>query len=115
MDELPIVGEAKNISDIIKNPSAKTVVAAVVGILPGGKKMSKVPKSKKTEKVGDFSKKTKVVPGRGPEQSRAEIVTVRNKDGKTIRTHKDLYDRSGKFQHRKPLRGGPEGRKQDDD
>ncbi len=80
-----------------------------------GKKLSKVSKETKTETVGGkFTKKTKVVPGKGPGQSRAEIVTVKNQKGETIRTHKDSFDRAGKFQHRKPLRGGPEGRPQDD-
>ena len=74
-------------------------------------KPSKVEKSTKTEQVGDFTKKTKVEPSKkSPGQSRAEYVTYKNKDGKTVRTHKDSYDRGNKFQGRKPLRGGPEGR-----
>jgi RHS repeat-associated protein len=77
-------------------------------------KPSKVEKSKTTEKVGDkFTKKTEVRPSKErPGQSRAEYVSVKNKDGKTIRTYKDSYDRANKFQGRKPLRGGPEGRSQ---
>lgn len=74
-------------------------------------KLSKVQKSKKTENIGDkFTKTTEVRPGKGPGQSRAEYVRYKNKDGKVIRTYKDTYDRAGRFQHRKSLRGGPEGR-----
>lgn len=74
---------------------------------------SKVPKSKTTKSIdGKFTKTTEVRPGKGPGQSRAEYVRYKNKNGKTIRTHKDSYDRSGNFQHRKHLRGGPEGRAQ---
>jgi RHS repeat-associated protein len=74
-------------------------------------KPSKVEKSIKTEKVGSFTKKTEVRPSKvSPGQSRAEYVRYKNKDGKTIRTYKDSYDRANKFQGRKPLKGGPEGR-----
>lgn len=77
-------------------------------------KPSKVEKSTKVEQVGDFTKKTKVEPSKkSPGQSRAEYVTYKNKDGKTVRTYKDSYDRGNKFQGRKPLRGGPEGRSAD--
>jgi hypothetical protein len=31
----------------------------------------------------------------------------------TAETYKDSYDRANTFKHRKPLRGGPEGRPQD--
>ncbi|GAB6010446.1 hypothetical protein, partial [Dysgonomonas reticulitermitis] len=72
-----------------------------------------VSKSKTTTTIGDkFSKTTKTVPGKGGGQSRAEYVVIKNQDGKTIRTYKDSYDRANTFQHRKPLRGGPEGRPQ---
>jgi RHS repeat-associated protein len=76
-------------------------------------KLSKVEKSKTTESIGGkYTKTTEVRPGKGPGQSRAEITRVKNSEGKTIRTYKDSYDRANKFQHRKPLRGGPEGRPQ---
>jgi len=72
---------------------------------------SKVEKSKKVEKIGDkFTKTTEVRPGKGPGQSRAEYVRYKNRQGKVIKTYKDSYDRGNKFQGRKPLRGGPEGR-----
>jgi hypothetical protein len=77
-------------------------------------KLSKVEKSTSSRSIGGkFTEKTKIVPGRGPGQSRAEVKTVKNPDGKTIRTQKDSFDRAGKFQGRKPLRGGPEGRPDD--
>ena len=77
-------------------------------------KLSKVQKTTSTKTVGSkFRKKTKIEPGKGPGQSRAEYVTIKTKDGRTIRTYKDSYDRANKFRHRKPLRGGPEGRPQD--
>jgi RHS repeat-associated protein len=73
----------------------------------------KVEKSTKVEKIGDkFTKKIEVKPGKGPGQSRAEYVRVKNADNKTIKTYKDSYDRANKFQGRKPLSGGPEGRPQ---
>jgi hypothetical protein len=72
---------------------------------------SKVEKSTKVEQVGNFTKKTKIEPSKiSPGQSRSEYVTYKNRDGKVIRTYKDSYDRGNKFQGRKPLRGGPEGR-----
>jgi uncharacterized protein RhaS with RHS repeats len=72
-----------------------------------------VSKSKTTTSIGDkFSKTIEIRPGKGGGQSRAEYVRYKNSDGKTIRTYKDSYDRANKFQHRKPLRGGPEGRPQ---
>ena len=90
----------------LKNQSAK---------INNNKSESKVEKSKTTESVGGkFTKTTEVRPGKGSGQSRAEYVRYKNKDGKVIRTHKDSYDRANKFQHRKPLRGGPEGRPQND-
>jgi hypothetical protein len=49
-------------------------------------------------------------PGKGPGQSRAHYTRYKNNEGKTIRTYKDSYDRAGKFQGRKLLTGGPEGR-----
>lgn len=75
-------------------------------------KPSKVNKSTTVEKVGDYTKKTEIRPSKkSPGQSRAEYVTYKNKDGKTVRTYKDSYDRGNKFRGRKPLTGGPEGRK----
>ena len=59
---------------------------------------------------GKSTKTTEVRPGKEPGQSRAEYVRYKNAEGKTIRTYKDTYDRAGKFQHRKPLRGGPEAK-----
>jgi hypothetical protein len=79
------------------------------------KKLSKVEKLKTVESVGEkFIKKTEIRPGNGPGQSRAEIVSIKNKEGKTVKTYKDSYDRANTFQHRKPLRGGPEGRPQNE-
>ncbi len=93
--------------------AAQTAVAKVA--TEAGKKLSKVPKSTTSRKIGTkFTEKTKVLPGKGPGQSRAEIKSVKNADGKVVRTQKDSFDRAGKFQHRKPLRGGPEGRRQDE-
>lgn len=72
---------------------------------------SKVEKKTNKETIGTFTKKTEVRPSKeSPGQSRAEYVRYKNKDGKTIRTYKDSYDRANKFQGRKPLSGGPEGR-----
>ncbi len=71
---------------------------------------SKVARSVRIDRIGRFTRKTEVRPGKGPGQSRAEYVRVKNEKGKTIRTYKDSYDRAGKFQGRKPLTGGPEGR-----
>jgi RHS repeat-associated protein len=76
-------------------------------------KLSKVERTKTVESVGEkFTKKTEVRPGKGPGQSRAEYVTYKNGEGKTVKSYKDSYDRGNKFQGRKPLRGGPEGRPQ---
>lgn len=75
----------------------------------------KVQKSKITQDIGGgkFTKTTEVRPSKkSPGQFRAEYVRIKNKDGKVIRTYKDSYDRGNKFQGRKPLRGGPEGRSQ---
>ncbi len=75
---------------------------------------NKVEKSKTTTTVGKegkYTKTTEVRPSKqAPGQSRAEYSRVKNKDGKVIKTYKDSYDRANKFQHRKPLTGGPEGR-----
>jgi RHS repeat-associated protein len=73
---------------------------------------SKVSKSVKTESIGGgkYTKRTEVKPSKiQPGQSRAEFVRYKNKDGKTIRSYKDAYDRANKFQHRKPTTGNPEG------
>lgn len=75
-------------------------------------KQSKVEKSTTTETVGGgkYTKKTEVRPSNKQSgQSRAEYVRYKNKDGKTIRSYKDSYDKSNKFQHRKPTTGNPEG------
>lgn len=79
-------------------------------------RQSKVEKSKTTESIGNgrYTKTTEVRPGKGPGQSRAEYIRYKNKDGKVIRTQKFTYDRANKFQHKKPLRGGPEGRLQNE-
>jgi hypothetical protein len=55
-------------------------------------------------------KPSKISPG----QSRAVYVRIRNSKGKVIRTYKDSYDRANRWQGRKPLRGGPEGRSQNE-
>ncbi len=77
-------------------------------------KLSKVERTSTVEEIGGgkFTKTTDVRPGKGPGQSRAEYVRYKNQQGETIRTYKDPYDRANNFQHRKPLRGGPEGRPQ---
>jgi RHS repeat-associated protein len=64
---------------------------------------SKVEKSKTTEKVGEkFTKTTEVRPSKkSPGQSRAEYIRYKNKEGRTIKSVKDSYDRGNKFQHRK--------------
>lgn len=118
---VPGVGDAQSIYDAVKEPSPGNVSVAVIGLVPevGGiaksalkdvLKLSKVEKSVKIEKIGEFVKKTEVRPGKGPGQTRAEYVSIKNSGGKTVRTYKDTYDRANKFQHRKPLTGGPEGR-----
>ena len=77
------------------------------------KKLSKVKKEIREETIGDgkFTKKTKVFPGKGRGQSRSEMEFVKNSDGKLIRSRKFSFDRGNKFQHKKSARGGPEGRK----
>jgi hypothetical protein len=85
----------------------------VVDAATSAVKLSKIEKSKTVEKIGDkFTKTTEVRPGKGSGQSRAEYVRYKNESGKVIKTHKDSYDQAGNFVHRKPLRGGPEGRPQ---
>lgn len=115
---VPLVGDAIGKSGKVAK-HVKTIEKAIDGVkaeksvskaAEGGQKLSKVEKSKTVEKIGDFTKKTEVRPGKGPGQSRAEYTTYKNKDGKTVKTYKDSYDRSNKYQGRKPLRGGPEGR-----
>ncbi|MES2457435.1 MAG: DUF6443 domain-containing protein [Bacteroidota bacterium] len=103
------------ISDAINTAKAEAKVekSIVKSAEVGSQKLSKVEKSKTVENIGDkFTKKTEVRPGKGPGQSRAEYTTYKNKAGKTVKTHKDSYDRGNKYQGRKPLRGGPEGREQ---
>lgn len=79
----------------------------------GTGKQSKVAPSKSTTTVGEkYTKKTEIRPGSSPGQSRAEYVRYKSPSGRTVRTYKDSYDRSNKFQHRKDLTGGPEGRTQ---
>ena len=128
---IPGVGDIQNVAEMIQDPTPSNVMFAIIGAVPEGgviismiakeasvvksaagdaAKLSKVEKSVKVEQIGGFTKKTEVRPGKGPGQSRAEYVRVKNSDGKTIRTYKDSYDRAGKFQGRKPLTGGPEGR-----
>jgi len=109
--ELPVIGTVGKVAKV-----AKTVdkVADAAKVVDKTEDVSRaVSKSKTTTTVGDkFSKTTKTVPGKGGGQSRAEYVVIKNQDGKTIRTYKDSYDRANTFRHRKPLRGGPEGRPQ---
>ncbi|MBA3673950.1 MAG: hypothetical protein H0W75_03180 [Chitinophagaceae bacterium] len=96
-----------------------------VGGAPGGggnpdevmpNKSSKVEKTKTTESIGGkYTKTTEVRPStKSPGQSRAEYVRIKNSSGKVVKTYKDSYDRGNKFQGRKPLRGGPEGRPQNE-
>ncbi|WP_242103083.1 RHS repeat-associated core domain-containing protein [Lysobacter sp. M2-1] len=109
-EEGAVLGQA--IGDFIENPEISgpriTQLAAVIVVAKITH--SKVQRSVRTERVGRFTKTTEVRPGKGSGQSRAEYVRVKNENGKTIKTYKDSYDRAGKFQHRKPLTGGPEGR-----
>ena len=101
-----------NAVDAVKT-EAKIEKSIVKSTEAGSQKLSKVEKSKTVENIGDkFTKKTEVRPGKGPGQSRVEYSTYKNKDGKTVKTYKDCYDRGNKYQGRKPLRGGPEGREQ---
>lgn len=92
------------------------VGASIIAVANPIKKLSKVTKSTKTEKIGDkFTKTTKVIPGNGPGQSRAEMEFVKNAEGKLIRARKFSYDRANKLQHKKRVRGGPDGRGANDD
>ena len=59
---------------------------------------------------GKYTKSTQVRKGKDGGQSRAEYTRFKNPDGKTIKTYKDSYDRANRWKHRKPLKGGPEGR-----
>lgn len=95
---------------------ASAIGAAIVAAVNPVKRLSKVKKEVKVEKVGEkFEKKTKIIPGRGPGQSRSEMEFVKNADGKLIRARKFSYDRGNKLQHKKPVRGGPDGRGPYDD
>jgi len=92
-------------------PGATGLGLGTRALMNGGSKLSKIEKSTSVRTIGGkFTEKTKVSPGRGPGQTRSEMKVVKNSEGKTVRTYKDSYDRAGKFQHRKPLGGGPEGR-----
>lgn len=110
---------AADVRGVASAPKAKLapeVDAAKPAVKPV-EKLSKVEKSKTVEQIGDgkYTKTTEVRPGIGPGQSRSEYVRIKDAEGKTIKTYKDSYDRANKFQHRKPLRGGPEGRKPNED
>jgi RHS repeat-associated protein len=114
-DEAAVAAESiREIGTVVAVLGGITQAAILGGITKIGsgaiKKASKVQKSTTTVPVGRFTKTTKVEPGVGPGQSRAEYVIYKNEQGATIRTHKDTFDRGGDFQHRKPLVGGPEGR-----
>ncbi len=50
------------------------------------------------------------MPGKGPGQSRSEMEFVKHAEGKLVRSRKFSYDRGNKLLHKKPARGGPEGR-----
>ena len=96
-------------------PELKT--SSAEGTKPAAtEKLSKVEKSKTVEQIGDsrFTRTTEVRPGNGPGQTRAEYVRIKDEKGNVIKTYKDTFDRANKFQHRKPLRGGPEGRPQNE-
>ncbi|MEP7147804.1 MAG: RHS repeat-associated core domain-containing protein [Acidobacteriota bacterium] len=98
----------------VKQTAKQTVKQPIKQATQKTTKLSKVSKSTSTKSVGGkFTKKTKVEPGRDPGQSRAEIVTVKTRGGRLIRSYKDTFDRANRFKHRKPLRGGPEGRPQE--
>ena len=91
----------------------KVLGAGVIGAKLATK-LSQVKKEVREESIGGgkFTKKTKVIPGKGPGQSRSEMEFVKNSEGKLIRSRKFSFDRGNKFQHKKPARGGPEGRSQ---
>ena len=76
------------------------LMAGVIAPLPGGK----------ISAVGKFTKITWVVRGKGGGASRAVYTVIKDSKGRVIKTFKDSYDRANRFMHRKPLRGGPEGR-----
>lgn len=91
--------------------SVKASMAKYRALLSKGK-LSKVSKNKTVSNVGKkFTKVTKTFPGKGPGQSRSEMEFVKNSTGKVIRSRKFSFDRSNKYQHMKNARGGPEGRK----
>jgi len=98
---------AKAVTTAVKVEKAEVVIAKTVATsektaVKTTEKLSKVSKSKTTESIGGkYTKTTEVKPGKGPGQSRADYVKYKNADGKTIKMHKDSYDRANKFQHRK--------------
>ena len=103
-NEVSEVNKGIEIAEAYKKPSGATTAE---------QKLSKIEKSKTTTSIVDkYTKRTEVRSGNGPGQSRTEINVIKNNEGKTIKTYKDSYERANKFQHRKPLRGGPEGRPQ---
>ncbi|MEE1944585.1 hypothetical protein VRU48_05665 [Pedobacter sp. KR3-3] len=112
---IPLAGDLAKVGKIKKD--VKIIEGAIDAVKTEAKVEKSVAKtveagSQKLSKVGEFTKKTEVRPEKGPRQSRAEYTTYKNKDGKTVKTYKDSYDRGNKYQGRKPLRGGPEGREQ---
>ncbi|MEW6746581.1 MAG: polymorphic toxin-type HINT domain-containing protein [Planctomycetota bacterium] len=66
-----------------------------------------------TRTLGDFTEKRWTVPGDRGGASRAEYHVWKNAEGRVIKTYKDSFDQHNRWEHRKPLRGGPEGRPAD--
>lgn len=103
------------LTDAVAGAEEVASASEAEGVASQAAKLSKVEKSTSSREIGaKFTEKTEVRPGKGPGQSRAEYKRVKNPEGRTIRTYKDSYDRAGKFQGRKALRGGPEGRPQNE-
>jgi RHS repeat-associated protein len=113
--------EGYGINDVVNKDSASYKGGIVLGAvhstaLQPGRASSNlgvvagVGRSKPVQTVaGNFTKKTFTVFSK-PGQSRAEYTYWKNAQGKVIRSYKDSYDRANRFMHRKPLRGGSEGR-----
>ena len=98
---LPKSASRTAVNQAVSQPAKQIVTKTVKQTASQTTKLSKVKKSVTTKTVGKFTKTTKVTPGRGPGQSRSEMVKVKNQNGKTIKVYKDSYDRANKFQHRK--------------
>jgi len=109
------IGSVVNLAKIATTPMQRNTSGDSSTSNEPSSKKSKVEPSDTSRSLGGgkFTEKRTTRPGNGPGQSRAEYVRTRNSEGKVIRTYKDSYDRANRFQSRKPLRGGPEGRPHD--